>query len=172
MAEYRAPRRPEWMSPLLSNSGIYFAEFLSSDDCHRQRVMALGGPEKGFLSPVKIGYATDVAARVATLQCGNPDWLWARLVLPLSREYEAYLHDLLGMFRCGGEWFDDEDDEGHLTQFLDVTSYGDVGRVKDWIDWRRGTATILAARTEAFYDWRLLTPEIRAEAQRGFAVNA
>ncbi|UJR81473.1 GIY-YIG nuclease family protein [Sandaracinus amylolyticus] len=55
---------------------------------------------------VKVGFASeDVAARVATLQCGCPHLLAILGVIDGDMTAEAELHRVLGHRRVRGEWF-------------------------------------------------------------------
>ena len=55
--------------------------------------------------PVKVGYAQNVAARLATLQMGNPAPLRVRYTFTDGIQAEAVLHDLLSPYALSGEWF-------------------------------------------------------------------
>lgn len=57
-------------------------------------------------SPIKVGLAKDVQARMATLQTGNPRKLRVLYVLPGDLELEWQLHNRLQGQRLVGEWFD------------------------------------------------------------------
>lgn len=56
--------------------------------------------------PVKIGYASVVADRVAGLQGANPYPLRVRALVPATRTLEAELHFMFSDARLIGEWFD------------------------------------------------------------------
>lgn len=62
-------------------------------------------------SPVKIGIARDVEARISTLQTGNPDELHLLASFPGTQADELALHRYLRDERIRGEWF-----EGELTE--------------------------------------------------------
>lgn len=62
-------------------------------------------------SPVKIGIARDVEARICTLQTGNPDELHLLASFPGTQADETALHRYLQAERIRGEWF-----EGELTE--------------------------------------------------------
>jgi hypothetical protein len=55
------------------------------------------------LSPVKIGRAADVGARLSALQVGTPHEL--RVLLVLDGDREAELHERFARHRIRGEWF-------------------------------------------------------------------
>lgn len=57
-------------------------------------------------TPVKIGVARDVDARLAGLQTGNPYKLRVLFVLPGGYELEWQFHQKLKKYRMEGEWFD------------------------------------------------------------------
>lgn len=57
-------------------------------------------------TPVKIGKADDVYARLATLQTGNPRKLTVQRVIPAPQALEAMLHRHMAKSRMVGEWFD------------------------------------------------------------------
>lgn len=56
--------------------------------------------------PIKVGVARDVAARLATLQTGNPYVFELLAVLPGAHDLEWQLHDRIKDHQMQGEWFD------------------------------------------------------------------
>lgn len=54
---------------------------------------------------IKIGYATDVAARIRELQCGNPTTLALIGAIPAKPADERALHRRFNTDRVQGEWF-------------------------------------------------------------------
>jgi hypothetical protein len=58
--------------------------------------------------PVKIGKAYDPNARLAELQCGNPQPLTLRSVVLAASDTEYRLHVAWVGYRIHGEWFRDE----------------------------------------------------------------
>lgn len=61
--------------------------------------------QAGDGGPVKIGYATDVAARVRELQCGNHVRLRLLRSIEGGRAAEAWFHRAYAAQRMRGEWF-------------------------------------------------------------------
>lgn len=59
-------------------------------------------------TPIKVGVAKDVRARMAGLQCGNPQKLRLLYALPGDHELEWQLHRRLHGARIHGEWFGGE----------------------------------------------------------------
>ena len=57
-------------------------------------------------TPLKVGRARDVIARLGTLQTGNPYRLRVRYVLPGDHELEWQLHQKVAKHRLQGEWFE------------------------------------------------------------------
>lgn len=55
---------------------------------------------------VKIGYSTDMAARLAALQSGSPQQLRILATHLGSPALESWLHKRFGRYRTHGEWFD------------------------------------------------------------------
>jgi len=68
---------------------------------------------KGFIyfiqgecgGPIKIGYTTDLKARLKTLQTGYPDRLELLFAFPGNPEDEKKTHERYGEYRLQGEWF-------------------------------------------------------------------
>ena len=60
------------------------------------------------LTPVKIGYTTELRARIATLQTGCPYPLRCLHLVPAAQKLESWLHRLLRAERLTGEWFEGE----------------------------------------------------------------
>ena len=61
--------------------------------------------------PIKIGITTNVASRLSSVQCGNPQKLNLLFSLPYpSKEHaradERYLHFLFEHLKISGEWFE------------------------------------------------------------------
>lgn len=56
-------------------------------------------------TPIKVGFAHDVMARIATLQTGNPTALRLLHVVPGDQRLEWFLHQRLKGARLKGEWF-------------------------------------------------------------------
>lgn len=71
-------------------------------------------------SLAKVGFATDVARRLRTLQIGAPMELRVIWTLRETAVAEDWLHDHLGDRHSRGEWFDfgDEDPVAVLAQFV------------------------------------------------------
>lgn len=78
---------------------------------------------------MKIGTAQDIAERIKTLQCGNPDELelvaWMRGSFQLERE----LHQRFNRNRLRGEWF--LHDRSILEYFYQNGFYADSNTIKD-----------------------------------------
>lgn len=55
---------------------------------------------------VKIGYASDLASRISTIQISTPEELSLLFAFQGGREIEKELHQLLAKYRLRGEWFD------------------------------------------------------------------
>lgn len=72
------------------------------------------------LTPVKVGYTTGLAARVATLQTGNPFRLRCLYLAPAEQRLETWLHRLLRDARQSGEWFEGESVPGVLRNFREM----------------------------------------------------
>lgn len=66
-------------------------------------VYVLQGDRPG---PIKVGYASDVRARIATLQTGNPQELHLLHVVPGDPALEWALHKRLRRHRILLEWFE------------------------------------------------------------------
>ncbi|WP_301121065.1 GIY-YIG nuclease family protein [Mycolicibacterium fortuitum] len=88
--------------------------------CHEDRVYCRTCVEAGTVTPasrrwvyfiadgaghVKIGYAVNVAARLAELQCGNVLPLKVLAILKGGCEAERALHERFAEHRVRGEWF-------------------------------------------------------------------
>ena len=56
--------------------------------------------------PIKVGVAKDVAARLSTLQTGNPYRFELLYVIPGGQDLEWQLHRRIESDRMEGEWFD------------------------------------------------------------------
>lgn len=65
--------------------------------------------------PVKIGYTTDLKARISGLSVGMPGGITVLATLPGGIETEQYLHERFAGCRRSGEWFDLTDE---LRQFI------------------------------------------------------
>jgi hypothetical protein len=59
----------------------------------------------GHSGPIKIGIASDVKARLRTLQCASPEALAVLATTPGSLELERQLHVQFQHLRKSGEWF-------------------------------------------------------------------
>lgn len=71
-----------------------------------------GSPLKGVYfiqgdpgSPIKIGFASDCARRLVTLQGATPVRLRILATIACRKEVEGALHEKFAMFHIGGEWF-------------------------------------------------------------------
>lgn len=60
--------------------------------------------QQGDDGPVKIGIANNPAQRLERLQCGNPEPLYGRVLIPGNHERE--LHKRYAEKKIRGEWFD------------------------------------------------------------------
>lgn len=73
----------------------------------RQSVIYVVGSQR---SPVKIGYAASLSARLSSLQCGNPDELVVHYSLRaphgVGKAIEREIHKALAAHHRRGEWFD------------------------------------------------------------------
>lgn len=56
---------------------------------------------------IKIGYSTNVEARMKALETGAPHSLTLLATIPGSQGFERAIHSVLGAHRHKGEWFDD-----------------------------------------------------------------
>lgn len=70
--------------------------------------------------PIKIGYATDVADRIISLQTGYPDNLKLLLAFPGNHQYEKQLHKQFSKFQLRGEWFKPEDELLKQIKYMDL----------------------------------------------------
>jgi hypothetical protein len=68
--------------------------------------------------PIKIGFATDVKKRLASLQTGYPETLILLHSIPGNVKDEEYFHSKFMCFRLRGEWFRPCDDILSLTSDL------------------------------------------------------
>jgi len=62
--------------------------------------------QAGIDGPIKVGVASDVAARVASLQVGCPFPLALLGTVPGGFSAERRLHSMFSEFRMQGEWFE------------------------------------------------------------------
>jgi hypothetical protein len=80
----------------------------------------------GQFGPIKIGVATHVVKRLATLQTGNPEPLMfmTSVCVPASRSYveERRVHEVFCGLRIRGEWFRPE---RSLIEMIEAISFGD-----------------------------------------------
>ena len=65
---------------------------------------------------IKIGFASNLGARIASLQTGNPELLVLVMSLLGSREEEKQIHERFSSKRLRGEWFSLD---AELEEFLD-----------------------------------------------------
>lgn len=65
-------------------------------------VYVIGGGRR----QVKIGYSTNMAARLAALQAASPQRLRILGTHPGTKATEAWLHERFARYRTHGEWFD------------------------------------------------------------------
>ena len=61
--------------------------------------------QAGKSGPIKIGFATDLTKRIASLQTGCPDDLRLLAVVDGGREVERRMHNRVAGDRIRGEWF-------------------------------------------------------------------
>jgi hypothetical protein len=61
--------------------------------------------QMGDDGPIKIGFATDVQARITTLQTSSPHELVLRKVVPGTVAKEREFHQRFAQTRLKGEWF-------------------------------------------------------------------
>ena len=54
---------------------------------------------------IKIGYSSDVPARIRQLQTSHPKKLMVQAILPGGYQTEVGIHELFGHLRTKGEWF-------------------------------------------------------------------
>lgn len=73
---------------------------------------------------IKIGYAKDVVARLAALQCANPEPLTLIGTVPGTRGLEVALHKRFAAHRLLGEWFTANAD---ILQFIKAPNHADTG---------------------------------------------
>jgi hypothetical protein len=77
--------------------------------CGRINEIAAGEPTIYFISAdddlIKIGYTTNISARLRSLRTAHPKELRILLVIPGSRDDEQELHRRFAAFRVGREWF-------------------------------------------------------------------
>lgn len=62
--------------------------------------------QRGEGGPIKIGAASNPAARLSTLQTGSPEPLRLLAATPGSLDDEAALHERFASARLSGEWFE------------------------------------------------------------------
>lgn len=74
---------------------------------YRQMMFLYGGCVYGLYdrTALKIGYTTNLASRVGTLQPGNPNELTYKTLIPGTLQDEARIHRVLTGSRIRGEWF-------------------------------------------------------------------
>lgn len=98
--------------------------------------------QSGDDGPIKVGYAVDVPARIATLQTGNPYLLRLLYVLPGPQPLEWQLHQRLKDCRLVGEWFNGPQVEGFLEFVADLADRmvsafdGTIPDFRDFETWR------------------------------------
>jgi hypothetical protein len=68
-------------------------------------------------SAIKIGFSTEVARRLSTLQSGSPTPLVLLLAVPGTAEDETRLHTMFAGERRSGEWFNAD---GPVRTFVDL----------------------------------------------------
>lgn len=71
-------------------------------------------------TPIKVGVAKDVHARMRTLQTGNPRQLRLLYVVPGAHALETKFHRQLRHSRLCGEWFDGPDVPGFLSEVQEL----------------------------------------------------
>lgn len=79
--------------------------------------------------PVKIGKAHDPRARLADLQCGNPQPLQLRAVVLAAVDTEDRLHRSWNHCRISGEWFA-ADSASHILELAKRTQRGQIEAFK------------------------------------------
>jgi hypothetical protein len=80
--------RPEYLRPALRKGVVYFIQ-------------------AGGQGPIKIGWSSDLQARIAQLQTANATKLSVLLAMPGTFEDEARLHARFAYLRLEAEWFQD-----------------------------------------------------------------
>lgn len=90
-------------------------------------------------APIKIGVASDVEKRLASLQTGNPRALQLLHVLPGDGALEWSLHKSLAADRLVGEWFDGERTREFLLVAPDLAEWAkhEFERTQALPDYRR-----------------------------------
>lgn len=82
--------------------------------------------QAGEAGPVKIGVATNVHVRIATLQTGHHEELRLLVAIPeQGSNHEAGLHHMFAAHRIRGEWFHPHDDVLAIPR-----TYAEAARVK------------------------------------------
>lgn len=93
-------------------------------------------------TPIKVGVAKDVHARMRTLQTGNPRPLRLLYALPGAHALEATFHRKLRRSRLCGEWFDGPDVEGFLSEVQELAQHMvDTGDPGDYLPVEPDTST-------------------------------
>ena len=117
---------------------------------------------------VKIGYATNVSARLHTLQTGNPRKLRLSMSFASGRDIERALHEAFKASAVGLEWFDDQ--HGIIRRvfetFAEAAAWGDEITPAD-IALEASWATKMEAYGLATGDWNLEAPDVPAEVLAG-----
>lgn len=112
----------------------------------------------GARGPIKIGFATDVAARMAALQTASPAPLKLVGAIPGGLKLEKQLHAELAEARLSGEWFSPTVDVRRWAQLARVID----GRHPEEID----PTTLREDARKAFSRLRLLPEGPRASSRR------
>ena len=79
------------IAPLFSGPHVYFVQSINE-------------------GPIKIGFTTNLARRIAQLNTGSSARLVIIASMPAGRAYERHLHRRLAAHRLHGEWFADCDE--------------------------------------------------------------
>lgn len=79
--------------------------------------------QAGAGGPIKIGVATDIARRVATLQTGSPEPLVVLATIAGGRAVEGRFHRALSLHRLRSEWFNPTPE---VAQAVDLARRGEL----------------------------------------------
>jgi hypothetical protein len=120
--------------------------------------------------PIKVGVAKDVAARLATLQTGNPYRFDLLAVLPGAHDLEWQLHRRIESDRLEGEWFDGPQVPAFLEFVAELATkmrhaYADDGAAPHWKrligtwKYKRTTARQQAEVTVRYIEPNPLSPD-------------
>ena len=94
---------------------------------------------------VKVGFATSVEGRLASLQTGSPRQLFIRCRFAGDRDHERAMHEGFRPLSIAREWFNDKDGLIYNTfsTFAEAASWGDEITAQDiihearwWLTWQ------------------------------------